>query len=162
MLDDSKRTGLNERMSKAANEVDVHVGARVRLRRMLLEISQERLADRLGITFQQVQKYEKGMNRIGASRLFQIAEALNVGVEYFFEDLPVESSDGDNDEARETSAASRGRIADSDLLRFVGSSEGMQLNAAFSRIDCVETRRRLVDLVKTLARPKDRQDDARD
>ena len=67
--------------------VDVHVGARVRMRRLMLGLSQDKLAETVGLTFQQIQKYEKGANRIGASRLFQLASALNVPVQYFYEDL---------------------------------------------------------------------------
>src|SRR5215510_8830833 len=73
---------------KAPNPVDKHVGSRVRMRRMMLGMSQEKLGDALGLTFQQVQKYEKGTNRIGASRLQQIAHILQVPVAFFFEDVP--------------------------------------------------------------------------
>ena len=73
---------------KKPNPVDQHVGSRVRLRRMLLGMSQEQLGQSIGITFQQVQKYEKGVNRIGASRLFQISEILDVPVQFFFEEAP--------------------------------------------------------------------------
>src|SRR4030043_303476 len=79
----------SERMAgKKPNPVDTHVGSRVRLRRMLLGMSQERLGDSMGLTFQQVQKYEKGVNRIGASRLFQISKILDVPVQFFFEEAP--------------------------------------------------------------------------
>ena len=73
---------------KAPNPIDKHVGARVRMRRMMLSMSQEKLGDALGLTFQQVQKYEKGTNRIGASRLQQIANILQVPVSFFFEGAP--------------------------------------------------------------------------
>ena len=73
---------------KKPNPVDAHVGSRVRLRRMLLGMSQERLGESMGLTFQQVQKYEKGVNRIGASRLFQISKILDVPVQFFFEEAP--------------------------------------------------------------------------
>src|SRR5205807_10013477 len=76
------------RMKKAPNPVDKHVGSRVRLRRMMLSMSQEKLGDALGLTFQQVQKYEKGANRIGASRLQQISHSLQVPVSFFFEGAP--------------------------------------------------------------------------
>lgn len=71
--------------------VDIHVGARISARRKLLQLSQKELADRLGITFQQVQKYEKGMNRIGAGRLYSIAAILGVDISYFYSDVPAES-----------------------------------------------------------------------
>ena len=72
---------------RKSNPVDIHVGGRVRLRRMLLGMSQEKLGESLGLTFQQIQKYEKGANRIGASRLFELARILGVNVQYFFEEL---------------------------------------------------------------------------
>ena len=75
-------------MKKLPNPIDKHVGSRVRMRRVLIGMSQERLGSALGLTFQQVQKYEKGTNRIGASRLQQIAGVLNVAAAYFFEDMP--------------------------------------------------------------------------
>src|SRR5690348_7052572 len=70
------------------NPIDVHVGSRIRLRRTLLGMSQERLAEAIGLTFQQVQKYERGANRVGSSRLFDLARVLDVPVSYFFEDMP--------------------------------------------------------------------------
>src|SRR6478672_13952930 len=76
------------RGSRRANPMDVHVGSRVRLRRMLLGMSQEKLGEHLGLTFQQVQKYEKGINRIGASRLFDLSKVLGVPVQFFFEEAP--------------------------------------------------------------------------
>src|SRR5690606_38628517 len=77
-----------DRGSRRANPIDVHVGSRVRLRRMLLGMSQEKLGEHLGLTFQQIQKYEKGINRIGASRLFDLSKVLGVPVQFFYEDLP--------------------------------------------------------------------------
>src|SRR6478752_10537797 len=76
------------RGSRRANPMDVHVGSRVRLRRMLLGMSQEKLGEHLGLTFQQVQKYEKGINRIGASRLFDLSQVLGVPVQFFYEEAP--------------------------------------------------------------------------
>ena len=78
-----------ERGARRANPIDVHVGSRVRLRRMLLGMSQEKLGEHLGLTFQQIQKYEKGINRIGASRLFDLSQVMGVPVQYFYEELPV-------------------------------------------------------------------------
>src|ERR1700688_151631 len=80
-----------------ANPIDIHVGARVRLRRMMLGMSQEKLGDGLGITFQQIQKYEKGTNRVSASRLQHIARILLVPIPFFFEDAPGESTDQQRD-----------------------------------------------------------------
>ena len=134
-------------MTKSPNPIDVHVGSRVRLRRMMVGMSQERLGDQLGLTFQQVQKYEKGANRVGASRLFAIARILDVPVQFFFEDMTEATSDvapGRADGMREADETPF-------IMDFVSSSEGLQLNTAFSKIENVETRRKLVDLVKTLA-----------
>src|SRR5688572_31144920 len=78
----------NERGSRKPNPIDAHVGTRVRLRRMLLGMSQEKLGEHLGLTFQQVQKYEKGVNRIGASRLFDLARVLGVPVQFFYDEAP--------------------------------------------------------------------------
>src|ERR1700733_557037 len=78
----------DDKGSRRANPIDVHVGSRVRFRRMLLGMSQEKLGEKLGLTFQQVQKYEKGINRIGASRLFDLAQVLGVPVQFFYEEVP--------------------------------------------------------------------------
>ena len=78
----------DEKGSRRPNPIDVHVGSRVRFRRMLLGMSQEKLGEKLGLTFQQIQKYEKGINRIGASRLFDLAQVLGVPVQFFYEEAP--------------------------------------------------------------------------
>jgi transcriptional regulator with XRE-family HTH domain len=83
---EDREAAEEERGSRRPNPIDAHVGSRVRLRRMLLGMSQEKLGERLGLTFQQVQKYEKGVNRIGASRLFDLAQILGVPVQFFYED----------------------------------------------------------------------------
>ena len=79
---------VNGKGSRRPNPIDVHVGSRVRFRRMLLGMSQEKLGEKLGLTFQQIQKYEKGINRIGASRLFDLAQVLGVSVQFFYEEAP--------------------------------------------------------------------------
>ncbi|MEA2954661.1 MAG: hypothetical protein QOJ58_149 [Alphaproteobacteria bacterium] len=127
-------------MKKAPNHVDRHVGSRVRLRRMLLGLSQEKLGDALGLTFQQVQKYEKGTNRIGASRLQQISQFLKVEIAYFFEELPGEKPQGGFAEEGTTY-----------VMDFLNSSEGLQLNRAFARIKDPRVKRRLIALVNALA-----------
>lgn len=129
---------------KLPEPVDVHVGARLRLRRILVGFSQEKLAEHLGLTFQQIQKYEKGSNRISASRLFQIANVLEVPVQYFFDDLPVEH-------APDSPSGSVGDGGHPDLIGFLGSSEGLHLNRAFAEISDPKVRRKIVELVKTLA-----------
>ena len=135
-------------MTKTPNPIDVHVGSRIRLRRMMIGMSQERLGEQLKLTFQQVQKYEKGANRVGASRLFSIARILDVPVQFFFEDMPEATSSV-------APAAKSDGMREPDetpfVMDFVSSSEGLQLNTAFSKIENVETRRKIVDLVKTLA-----------
>jgi len=134
-------------MKKSPNPIDVHVGSRVRLRRMMVGMSQERLGERLNLTFQQVQKYEKGANRIGASRLFAISKILDVPVEFFFQDMP----DAIADVSPEKSAGMKESEETSFVMDFVSSSEGLQLNTAFKKIDSQDTRRKIVELVKTLA-----------
>lgn len=122
------------------NPVDVHVGARVRLRRTLLGMSQERLGDALGLTFQQVQKYERGANRVGASRLFDLAKALQVPVGFFFDDLPEGSIVG---EGPPTAAAA----GDDPMQR----RETIELVRAFYRIQDPTARRRLFELTRSIA-----------
>jgi transcriptional regulator with XRE-family HTH domain len=127
---------------KEPNSVDKHVGSRVRLRRMMLSMSQEKLGDALGLTFQQVQKYEKGANRIGASRLQQISHILQVPVAFFFEGAP--SPPGRP--ASATDAPSPAFVSD-----FLATSEGLALTKAFMRITDAKLRRRIVDLVQGIA-----------
>jgi transcriptional regulator with XRE-family HTH domain len=133
-----------------ASPIDAHVGSRVRLRRTLLGMSQEKLGDALGLTFQQVQKYERGVNRIGASRLFDLARVLDVPIGFFFDDLPPEM--GGN-------AAVRSRPA---LFGFAETSDGLEdenmnkretleLVRAYYRINEAGVRKRVFDLIKSLA-----------
>ena len=127
---------------KAPNPIDKHVGSRVRMRRMMLAMSQEKLGDALGLTFQQVQKYEKGTNRIGASRLQQLSHVLQVPVAFFFEGAPNASAPhGSNG-----STLSMAHIDD-----FVSNSDGLRLIGAFMRIDNAALRRRIVMLVQEIA-----------
>jgi transcriptional regulator with XRE-family HTH domain len=128
---------------KAPNPIDKHVGSRVRMRRMMLSMSQEKLGDALGLTFQQVQKYEKGTNRIGASRLQQISTILQVPVAFFFEGAPAMQGQAP-DGMRE--APSPAYVSD-----FLATSEGLALTKAFMRIKEAKLRRRVVDLVKEIA-----------
>ncbi len=128
---------------KTPNPTDKHVGSRVRMRRMMLGMSQEKLGDALSLTFQQVQKYEKGTNRIGASRLQQIAHFLQVPVSFFFEgapDLPSGVATGMND------APSPAYVSD-----FLATSDGLALTKAFMQIKDPKLRRRIVDLVSQIA-----------
>ena len=130
------------RRRKAPNPIDQHVGSRVRMRRMMLAMGQQTLGAALGLTFQQVQKYEKGTNRIGASRLQQISDILRVPVAFFFEGAPIASAPhGSNG-----SALSMAQIDD-----FVSDSNGLRLIAAFMRINNAALRRRIVMLVQEIA-----------
>ena len=127
---------------KTPNPIDIHVGSRIRLRRNMISMSQEKLGEALGITFQQIQKYEKGTNRVGASRLQQISQVLGVPVSFFFEDAP-----GD--------APPQGGMAEANssayVVDFLSSSEGLQLNRSFARISDPKVRRKIIELVRTLA-----------
>ena len=129
---------------KAPNPTDKHVGSRVRMRRMMLGMSQEKLGDALGLTFQQVQKYEKGTNRIGASRLQQIAHILQVQVSFFFEGAPSVPQAGRQDGMAE--APSPAYVSD-----FLATSDGLALTKAFMRIGDSKLRRRIVDLIQGIA-----------
>lgn len=131
---------LSNMPKKQANPIDVQVGNRVRIRRMLIGMSQERLGDLLGLTFQQVQKYEKGVNRIGAGRLFEVARILNVPVDFFYEGLNATQPGESNTE-----------VVAPPVMEFVSSGEGLQLSLAFMKIKDAKVRKRVLDLVKSLA-----------
>ncbi len=134
-------------VQKTPNPIDVHVGNRVRMRRMLVGLSQEKLGDSLKLTFQQVQKYEKGSNRISASRLYQIAQVLGVPVQFFFDDVPAD---------RAQTAPGFSEPPEQPLMMdFLNSSEGLQLNKSFANIRSAAVRRRVVDLVKAIAGAED-------
>ena len=124
------------------NPIDVHVGSRVRLRRTMVGMSQEKLGDALGITFQQIQKYEKGANRVGASRLQEISRVLNTPISFFFEDAP--GSPSSTTGFQESNSTNY-------VVDFLSSSEGLQLNRAFVKITDPKVRRKLVELTKALA-----------
>jgi len=127
---------------KVPDPTDKHVGARVRMRRMMLHMSQEKLGDALGLTFQQVQKYEKGTNRIGASRLQHISSILQVPVSFFFEGAPRAGHHGNG----MGEAPSPAYVSD-----FLATSDGLSLTKAFMRIKSSKLRRRIVDLVEHIA-----------
>ena len=128
--------------TKAPNPVDKHVGSRVRMRRLMLEMSQEKLGDALGLTFQQVQKYEKGTNRIGASRIQQISGILQAPVAFFFEGAP----GGSLNASGLSEESSPAYVAD-----FLATSEGLALTRAFTRIADAKLRRSIVDMVEQIA-----------
>jgi transcriptional regulator with XRE-family HTH domain len=121
------------------NPVDLHVGARIRMRRKILGVSQERLAEDLGLTFQQIQKYERGANRVSASKLYEIAKSLQSSVGYFFEGLADTTGDG---------MAEGGEPFVHDFLM---TSEGLELAGLFPRITRPKVRRRILELVRSMA-----------
>ena len=130
---------------KTPDPVDVHVGSRMRLRRMLVGMSQEALGRALGLTFQQIQKYEKGANRVGASRLYRIAGLLNVPVQFFFEDMPPL----DGEEPQPTGFAEGDETPY--VVDFLSTPEGVALVSAFVRIPDPAVRRRIVDMVRSVS-----------
>lgn len=123
--------------------VDIFVGARISLRRSALGLSQTALAQQLGVSFQQVQKYEKGTNRVGASRLQDIASILSAPVSYFFENAPSKEASAMPVHAEEPANAM--------VMEFCSSAEGLTLNRAFVKISSPKTRKRIIELVRALA-----------
>src|SRR5580692_6432016 len=122
------------------NPVDLHVGARIRMRRRMQGVSQEKLADALGLTFQQVQKYERGANRVSASKLYEIAATLHAPVAYFFDGLADPESEAGGDD----------RAADEQSVHaFLMTTEGLELARCFNRIPRGGIRRRFLDLIRT-------------
>jgi transcriptional regulator with XRE-family HTH domain len=139
--------GTEERLEtqgRKPNPMDIHVGSRVRLRRMVIGMSQEKLGERMSLTFQQIQKYEKGTNRIGASRLFQLSQILDVPVQFFFEDAPVAI-------AGRGAAGFAESKTEAYLLDFLNSRDGLELNRAFVKITDPKVRKRVVELVRALS-----------
>jgi transcriptional regulator with XRE-family HTH domain len=127
---------------KEPGAIDVHVGNRIRLRRLALDWSQTKLGEAIDVTFQQVQKYEKGLNRVGASRLQRAAEVMGVPVAYFFDGAPAAQTGGDLEEAA---------FSSEEMLHFLSTEEGVALNRAFLRLSDARVRRKIVALVKALA-----------
>jgi len=126
-------------MRRAPNTTDKHVGKRVRMRRLMIKMTQEKLAAQLGLTFQQVQKYEKGVNRISASRLREMSHVLQVPVQFFFDGLP---------ETKGGSGKDRQDPSQKFIHDFLASSDGLALARAFTRLKSSKLRRRIVQLVK--------------
>lgn len=145
------RTNLKAIVERAANPVDLHVGARIRMRRKTMGLSQERLAESLSLTFQQVQKYERGANRVSASKLYEIARSLRSPINYFFDGL-----------ADTVDPLPEG-VADQDASAFVHelvmTPEGMELAALFPRI-AKRGRKLVLDLARVLAEEDERMDHA--
>ena len=130
-------------IKKPPNPIDKHVGSRVRMKRILLGMSQEKLGEALGLTFQQVQKYEKGANRIGASRLQEIAKILQAQPSFFFDGAP----QGEAIAAEGFAEAPSSQF----VVDFISSVEGLQLNRAFASNKDARVRKRIVDLVVAIA-----------
>lgn len=130
---------------RSANPVDIHVGSRVRIRRKVLKFSQEKLGDALGVTFQQVQKYERGTNRVGASRLFKMAQVMDVPVQYFFEGLG--GHEGDMSFAEDEQMPI--------VYDFIKSTDGVALAMAVSKIKSRAVRRRILELARSLSEDDD-------
>jgi transcriptional regulator with XRE-family HTH domain len=129
-------------MTKSPNPIDRHVGARVRMRRLMVGLSQSKLAESLSVTFQQVQKYEKGANRIGASRLQQLARVLDVPPSFFFEGAPMVAASGVGFNEDPGNAY---------VVDFLSTAEGLQLNRAFSAIKDAKLRKSVIELVERIA-----------
>lgn len=128
---------------KKPHPIDVHVGGRVRLRRTMLGMSQDKLADSLGLTFQQIQKYEKGVNRIGASRVFEISRVLGVPIQFFFDDY-------DEITGRSYGFAEAGPDDGAAMMELLNTPEGVQLCKHFAAITDPKIRKRVLELVKSL------------
>ncbi|MFZ4805863.1 MAG: helix-turn-helix domain-containing protein [Hyphomicrobiaceae bacterium] len=141
-----RAVAAEERNARRPNPMDIHVGTRVRLRRILLGMSQEKLGERLGLTFQQIQKYEKGVNRIGASRLFDMSRVLGVPVQFFYDEAPLPVSVMDSHPSGFSERPNDGYLAE-----FLNSREGIELNRAFVRIADPKLRRSIIELVRAMA-----------
>lgn len=136
-------------LDNTPNPIDIHVGLRIRLRRKELGVSQEKLAEAIGLTFQQVQKYERAANRVSASKLYEMARALETTTAYFFEGLadPTTAAVGDEPGGQ------------AHLQAFLLTPEGVELAAAFPRINPPRVRRRILDLVRAMVDEEASSDD---
>lgn len=131
--------------NKKPNPIDVYVGGRIKLRRNMLGLSQEKLGDALGVTFQQVQKYEKGTNRVGASRLQAVSKILQTPVEFFFDGAPEVSGSSKGAEVLNMDNSSTKH------LEFIATTEGIKLNRSFARIKNPKVRAKALELIKAMA-----------
>ena len=136
-------------LGRAPNPIDRHVGLRIRLRRRELGVSQERLADSIGLTFQQIQKYERAANRVSASKLWEVARARQPTITYFYEGLGETGAAGAETDSEE-----------SDIQQFLMTPEGMELASLFPQIRRPRVRRRLLDLVRAMAEEEAARGDA--
>lgn len=136
---------------RSPNPVDVHVGARVRLRRKILRQSQERLGEQLGVTFQQVQKYERGANRIGASRLWKLSEVLDVPVSFFYDGLSTEYGGQSESSALISKTPDKSPL----VYEFINSTDGVSLATAVLKIKNKAVRRQILELARSLSESQD-------
>ena len=155
MTNVSRRASRGRTPTGQPNPIDVHVGGRIKLRRMLLNISQEKLGKLLGLTFQQVQKYEKGMNRVSASRLYDISKVLDVNVSFFFDDMDKVTSDQSprtfilpEDKINEELSEDRDEFKNDPMSK----KETIQLVRAYYKIPNRQTAKHLHDLIISLSK----------
>ncbi len=149
---DKKKAKKAQLRSENPDPIDIHVGSRLRMRRNLIGLSQEQLGKSLGLTFQQIQKYERGINRMGSSRLFQIAKKLSVPVAYFFEEIPASfaaaAQPGFADTEQAALEDAPGKQSDYDILR---RRETLELIRAYYRIQDDKRRRKVYELIRSMA-----------
>jgi len=146
----ARRSVKKQPSRRGPNPIDIHVGARVRLRRHLLGLTLQTLAKAVGVTYQQLQKYERGVNRIGASRLFNLSQVLDVPVSFFFEDLsPAAAGAGRKRRARGFSEAPAAAL-DSDVL---SKRETIKMVRAYYRVTDPRVRKRVLDLLQAVGKP---------
>ncbi|WP_343564766.1 helix-turn-helix domain-containing protein [Kiloniella sp. b19] len=145
----TKRKPLPKRITGVPNAIDIHVGQRLRLRRTLLGLSQEKLGDILGLTFQQVQKYERGTNRIGASRLYDLSRVLDTDIGYFFDNMTDET-------AHLSPGQIRGQAEEGIEIQYekdpMARRETLELVRAYYKIEDDVVRKRLLEMAKTLSK----------
>lgn len=145
---DSGRGSNPNRMPPGVpHPVDIHVGSRVRLRRTMLGMSQEKLGEAVGLTFQQIQKYERGANRIGSSRIYQFSRILDVPVSFFFEDMPAEALKAPGVAVKGLSDTQQAPMDDDPMSK----RETLELIRAYYRISDPRVRKRLYDLLRSMA-----------
>lgn len=145
----AEQVAISEKESRPS-PIDIHVGSRIRLRRTLLGMSQERLGEALGLTFQQVQKYERGLNRVGASRLFDLSRVLDVPISFFFDDMPdtLSTAYGGPPHGRRVAGFAETQEGFSDDS--VSRRETLELVRAYYRILDPSVRKRVFDLIKSM------------
>ena len=153
LMDRTKKSSRGRTADGAPNPIDVYVGARVKMRRTLMGMSQEKLGEQIGLTFQQVQKYERGMNRISASRLFDIGKVLEVPISFFFEDMDDQVAG-----ASPRMLAGAGELAEEPVaFNFdpMTKRETLELVRCYYMIPDRRAAKRLLDLVKAMAAPSE-------